>query len=229
MYKNIIPYNALFPLYCIPYSFMHSVSQVTKSHYDFDKYAFEGRFVSYYWQLKEVLSVEPSSILEIGVGDQIFGDFIKNNTSVPYTSVDIAEDLHPDVVGSIFNLPFADKSFDVVCAFEVLEHLPFDQFNNALDELSRVARSYVVISVPHFGPMFSFSLKIPFLPLMRFAIKLPFPKKHSFNGEHYWEIGKRGYSIALIRNKLSFHGELIGDFVPFGSPYHHFFVLKKPS
>lgn len=203
-------------------------SQVDKSHYEFSKYAFEGRFVSYYWQLKEVLALEPSSVLEIGVGDRVFGDFLKNNTAVAYTSVDVAGDLKPDVVGSVLELPFADRSFDVVCAFEVLEHLPFEQFDTAVAELCRVARSHVVISLPHFGPMFSFSLKIPFLPLLRFAMKLPFPKKHHFNGEHYWEIGKRDYSVSRIRETLSRYGPIERDFVPFGSPYHHFFVLKKP-
>ncbi|MDO8576564.1 MAG: class I SAM-dependent methyltransferase [bacterium] len=200
--------------------------QVGKSHYSFDQYAFEGRFVSYYWQLKEVLSLAPSSVLEVGVGDRVFGDFIKNNTTVSYTSVDMAEDLRPDVVGSILELPFADKSFDVVCAFEVLEHLPFGQFDQALRELCRVARTHVVISVPHFGPMFSFSIKMPLLPRLQFALKLPFPKTHVFNGQHYWELGKRGYSISLLREKLSVHGKLVRDFVPFGNPYHHFFVLK---
>jgi len=205
---------------------MKPAHQVERSHYNFDHYAFEGRFVSYYWQLKEVLALRPASVLEVGVGDRVFGNFIKNNTSVSYTSLDIAEDLHPDVVGSVLELPFADHSFDVACAFEVLEHLPFEDFDRAVAELCRVARTHVVISVPHFGPMFSFSLKMPFLPQMRAALKIPFPKKHIFNGQHYWELGARGYPVRLIRRKLSVHGEIIRDFVPFGNPYHHFFVLK---
>lgn len=205
---------------------MKPVMQVGKSHYDFERYAFEGRFVSYYWQLKEVLGLGPSSVLEVGVGDGVFGAFIKNNTAVSYTSIDVAEDLHPKVVGSVLNLPFADTTFDVACAFEVLEHLPFEQFEQALRELCRVARTQVVVSVPHFGPMVSFSLKIPFLPQLRFAFKIPFPKKHIFNGQHYWEIGKRGYPVSLLREKLSAQGKLVRDFVPFGSPYHHFFVLE---
>ena len=118
------------------------------------------------------------------------------------------------------------KSHDIVCAFEVLEHLPFDKFDKALTELARVARTHVAISIPHFGPMFSFSLKLPFLPQIRFAFKIPFPKRHSFNGQHYWELGKRGYTTSLIRQKLSVHGDIVRDFVPFGNPYHHFFVVK---
>jgi len=203
--------------------------QVDKSHYRFSEYAFEGRFVSYYWQLKEVLALNPSSVLEVGVGDWVFGSFIQNNTAVLYTSVDVAEDLHPDVVGSVLKLPFADKSFDVVCAFEVLEHMPFEQFDRALAELCRVARTNVVISVPHFGPMISFSLKLPFLPQLRIAWKIPFPKKHIFNGQHYWEVGKRGYSVSRIRKILSRYGAIERDFIPFANEYHHFFAIRLDS
>jgi ubiquinone/menaquinone biosynthesis C-methylase UbiE len=197
------------------------------TNYSFDTYAFEGRFVSYYWQLKEVLALKPASVLEVGVGDRVFGNFIKNNTTITYTSLDIAEDLHPDVVGSITKLPFADTSFDVACAFEVLEHLPFEQFDRALAELARVARTHVIISLPHFGPMFSFSLKIPFFPLIRFAFEIPFPKKHVFNSQHHWEIGKRGYPQRCIRCAIEKHFIITKEFVPFESPYHHFFVMKK--
>ena len=205
---------------------MSPIPQVDKSHYQFGKYAFEGRFVSYYWQLKEVLGLDPSTVLEVGVGDRVFGDFIKNNTPVSYTSVDVAEDLHPDVVGNILKLPFADKSFDVACAFEVLEHLPFEEFNRAVAELSRVARTHIVLSIPHFGPMFSFSFKIPFVPEIRVAWKIPFPRKHVFNGQHYWELGKRGFTVQAITKVLQSHGEITRDFVPFGNSYHHFFILE---
>ncbi len=200
--------------------------QVTRDHYDFSRYGFEGRFVSYYWQLHEVLKLQPSSILEVGVGDGVFGSFIENNTSIKYHSLDIASDLAPDMVGSVTKIPAADKSFDIVCAFEVLEHLPFDQFEQAVSELCRVARTHVVVSLPHFGPMISFSLKIPFLPRLQFAFKIPVPKKHIFNGEHYWEIGKREYPVSRIRAVLAKHGTVISDFIPFNSDYHHFFVLR---
>jgi hypothetical protein len=74
--------------------------------------------------------------------------------------------------------------------------------------------------------MLSFSLKIPLLPQLRIAYKLPFPKTHRFNGEHYWEIGKKGYSIASIRALLSRFGTIERDFIPFTSEYHHFFVVR---
>ena len=48
--------------------------------------------------------------------------------------------------GSIYELPFPDDSFDAVLCSEVLEHL--DDPDRAVAELKRVARHYVVITVP---------------------------------------------------------------------------------
>jgi SAM-dependent methyltransferase len=50
------------------------------------------------------------------------------------------------VQGSALSLPFADKSFDLVMAVEVIEHLPDPE--QALREIARVASDAVVISVP---------------------------------------------------------------------------------
>lgn len=205
---------------------MHTQKQVDKDAYSFEKYAEEERFVSYQAQLAEIMRAKPASIMEVGVGDQVVGQYLKNNTPIAYTGVDIADDVGADVIAPVTQLPFEDNSFDVSCAFEVLEHLPFDQFQPALTELARVARTHVLLSLPHFGPMLSFAFKIPFLPRVRLAYKIPFPKEHAFNGQHYWEIGKRGYSIARIRAELRKHGRIVSDFVPFESPYHHFFTLE---
>lgn len=49
--------------------------------------------------------------------------------------------------GDIYDTGFEDNSFDVVVSFEVLEHL--HQADRALAELARVAKEYVVLSVPH--------------------------------------------------------------------------------
>lgn len=201
--------------------------QVGKDHYNFKKYAHKERWVSYFHQLDEVLNFQPQSILEIGVGDKVFGSYIKNNTKVSYKSLDIAEDLGADVVGSVLELPFDDNSFDVVCAFEVLEHMPYEDFLNALVELRRVSKKNVVISVPHFGPRLQFFLKIPLIRKIRISIKIPFPEKHEFKGEHYWEIGKRGFPLKRIKKDLEKDFTILKDFVPFESQYHHFFALQK--
>jgi len=48
-------------------------------------------------------------------------------------------------------LPFDDASFDLVSAFETLEHLPPEAVPRALLELRRVTSAYVVATIPSFG------------------------------------------------------------------------------
>ncbi len=55
---------------------------------------------------------------------------------------------HVDVsMASVYELPFEDRSFDLVVCLEVMEHL--DRPAEALRELSRVCRGNLVVSVPY--------------------------------------------------------------------------------
>lgn len=203
------------------------MKQVDKSHYNFSRYCYPERWASYYYQLQEVLNLCPKSVLEIGAGDGVFKNYIKSNTDIFYKNMDIAEDLHPDVVGSVENIPFPDESFDLVCAFEVLEHIAFKKFDIALGEMVRVSRRYIVISIPHFGPALKLNFKLPFFKEVRMAYKISLPKKHKWNGQHYWEMGKSGYSRWRIEKILEKHGTIKRNFVPYESQYHHFYVVEK--
>ena len=55
-------------------------------------------------------------------------------------------DFKPNVIGETENLPFSNKSFDVVCEGELLEHVPDPQ--RVLKEAVRVAKKKVVLTVP---------------------------------------------------------------------------------
>jgi ubiquinone/menaquinone biosynthesis C-methylase UbiE len=203
------------------------MKQVDKRHYSFSSYAGPDRFASYFYQLREIHDAKPETVLEIGVGDGVVGNYIRDNTEISYKSLDIAEDVNPDVIGSVLELPFEDGSFDAVCAFEVLEHLSFESFEKAVSEMARVTRKRVLISVPHFGPPVKFLLKLPLVPEIRFAHKVPYHPKHAWNGQHHWELGKAEYSKKAVLETLKRYGNVLKDYVPFENQYHHFFILEK--
>jgi len=56
------------------------------------------------------------------VGTGLLGAILKQ-VGLKYESMDIADDLGADHIGSVVDMPFADESFDVVGCFEVLEHI----------------------------------------------------------------------------------------------------------
>lgn len=146
-------------------------------------------------------------------------------------------ELKPDIVADIRSLPFENNSFDVVAAFEVLEHLPFEDFEKTLKELKRAARKNVIISLPH--ACFSFEgllkLRLDFgKRKIRKGFYLPFkiPRfwkeiKIEENKEHYWEIGAKNYSKRKIRNIIKKHFKIIEEFSAELNPYHYFFILEK--
>jgi SAM-dependent methyltransferase len=201
--------------------------QVDKSAYNFKRYCGIDRWASYHYQLSEIITSGAQTVLEIGAGDGVVGAYLRGNTKVQYTSLDIADDVGADVVGSITALPFPDASFDAVCAFEVVEHLPYEKLNEALSELARVSRGIVLVSVPHFGPALKLRFKAPFIPEISIATKVPVPRDHRFNGQHYWELGKRGYPVSRFRTSLQQYFSIEREYVPFENQYHHFFILKK--
>jgi ubiquinone/menaquinone biosynthesis C-methylase UbiE len=203
------------------------MSQVEKSAYSFEKYCGLDRWSSYHYQLREILKKSPETVLEVGGGDGVVMRYLRANTNINYKNLDIAEDLSPDILGSVESIPLPDSTFDLVCAFEILEHLPFEKFEQSLKELARISKKDVLISLPHFGPAVKILLKVPFLSEVKIAFKIPYPRKHVFNGQHYWEIGKMGFSISRIRELLANNFVIKQEFVPFENQYHHFFILEK--
>lgn len=203
--------------------------QVDKTHYSFDKYINKPRWVSMWHQIDEVLNLRPNKVLEIGPGSGIF-KFVLNNNGVIVETVDIDPELQPDYIASATQLPFVDNLYDCVCAFQVLEHLPYDEAIMAFKEMVRVSKHYVLISLPNAQYLWNYSFYIPKYGQLTFQIPKPTLSSvvHKFDGEHYWELNKKGYSLNKIINDLAMANiNLIRSYRVNENPYHHFFIFKK--
>jgi len=203
--------------------------QVEKGHYE-AQYDSLGRFISYHSQIQAVVEKNPESVLEIGIGNKTVSNYLKER-GTKVTTCDFDKRLDPDKVGDIRDLPFEDEEFELVTAFEVLEHLPFEDFIKGLKELRRVTKKNVIISIPYVTVNFFGKMKLlPFFRPVYFlwrALEYRW-KKHEFDGQHYWEMGKKGYSRTKIRQVINAAGfEIEKEFTPQLNPYHYFFVLKK--
>lgn len=206
--------------------------QVDAAHYRFGYYMTLPRWNSLWYQLDELAKLEPDTALEIGPGPGFF-KALAAVQGIRIETVDLDPELKPDHVASVTELPFADGSYDVACAFQVLEHLPFETALAGLDELARVAKRHVLVSLPDAERVWRYSLHLPKLGERRIMLKRPrlSAPVHAFDGQHHWEINKRGYELQTVTDALVKSGrlKLLRTFRIFENPYHRFFVFAKTA
>lgn len=198
--------------------------QVDKSHYAFARYLDKRRWISMWHQVDEVLALEPRSVLEIGPGPGIF-KAVMGTLGVTVETLDVDPDLDPDHVASVTDMPFAQDAYEVVCAFQMLEHLPFDESLVAFGEMARVARRAVVISLPDAKSCWPISMGTKQFLVTKPRFRL---RRHRFRGEHYWDVNKREYPLARVTDALVNVApiELTKTFRVPEYPYHRFFVFQ---
>lgn len=202
--------------------------QVDRSHYDFQKYMCKARWNSLWHQLEEIMRCQPDSVLEIGPGPG-FLKLMARQCGVQLETLDLDPELMPDHVGSATAIPLPDESRDVVCAFQMLEHLPYQQSLLAFREMARVSKRQVIISLPDDAPAWRYSLYLPKLGQIEFLFPRPRfgLRHHTFDGEHHWEVNKRGYRLDKVIADLSLVCTLRRTFRVQEHPYHRFFVFDK--
>lgn len=99
--------------------------------------------------------LRPKTLLDVGcaLGELVW---FTSRLGIKSKGVDISSEaisqlnssLKPSCkVGSILNLPFPDKRFDVISCLALLEHIPAKKAKKALKELLRVSRKYVLLQI----------------------------------------------------------------------------------
>lgn len=108
----------------------------------------------------EMRSCLPGTVLDVGSGRS--SEYLKRVLGNAYHSLDLASSYQfrrsgaagnaPDAVVDLElgELPFDDQAFDTVICTDVLEHV--DNIYRVYDELFRVVRRYVIISLPNNWP-----------------------------------------------------------------------------
>jgi hypothetical protein len=89
------------------------------------------------------------SILEVGSGNIGVARYLKRKVvGLERDFIGPVDEWLEPAHGNILDIPFADRSFDIVLCVDVLEHLSESSRSQAISELIRCARSKVIISCP---------------------------------------------------------------------------------
>lgn len=138
----------------------------TEAYQSTNHHKYQAQNPLYQWHLQAFMDTlfgmveqtNPQSVLDAGCGEGYTVKYLaERNREWKLTGLDLSEvaikyaqtqlgDRAKFRTGSIYKLPFSDRSFDTVICSEVLEHL--DEPERAVAELKRVARKAVVITVP---------------------------------------------------------------------------------
>lgn len=173
--------------------------QIDPCIYRSKDYMSEGRWLAFREQVVTITNIEGTkTVAEIGKGNGIVSNIL-STLDYDVTTIDFDEALKPDIVCSVLDLKEkVSRGFDVVLCAEVLEHLKFEDFEEALRNLATIAKHYVVLSLPYVGYTAKFVLYASKYGerKLEFVKRIPmFWAKHVFRGGHYWEVGKRGFSL----------------------------------
>lgn len=105
----------------------------------------------------DMIPSDAASVLDMGAGNGAFlkvleargGSMKLSGLERSAMAIDSAVCDAAIVSGTLETVPFEDHSVDVVSALDVVEHLPFGVYEQALKEIQRVARKYILINVPY--------------------------------------------------------------------------------
>ena len=108
-------------------------------------------------QVSTLIPPDAKTLVDVGCGNGMFVNSLRKSDAkrfdriagVDRSAAALAHVAAPRCRARVDALPFLDRSFDVASSMEVLEHLPVEVFPSALSELARVARKYLLVSVPY--------------------------------------------------------------------------------
>jgi 2-polyprenyl-3-methyl-5-hydroxy-6-metoxy-1,4-benzoquinol methylase len=117
-----------------------------------------GRFVHTLTDMAASISIPKIRILDVGCGEgmiprqlrRLWPSAIFHGLDIDIELLSVARYLVADmecVIGEIYEMPWTDSTYDLVCCTEVLEHLTYPQ--KAISEIIRIGRGYFLFSVPH--------------------------------------------------------------------------------
>ena len=162
-----------------------------------------------YWRQQKLMRELVSSgdrVLEIGVGTGFTANYLRSK-GVHVTTVDIDADKQPDIVANIAQYDFPE-THDAILAFEVFEHLPYDDFPPLLAKLAVAARRHVFLSLPRNRRLLaSFNVKLPKAKARTFQWKVR--RGEIVEPYHVWELDHGGVTVESLEQELARHGFVV--------------------
>lgn len=163
---------------------------------------FESRehWLSYWHQIKIMEGiVNPNdSLIEVGIGTGFTSNYLKGK-NIDVLTVDVDENKSPDIVADAVNFA-PKKKYDHFCAFEVFEHMDFNEMVRTIDNLKSYINKNIFISVPVFKKT-PIALELKVKSFWK-SITVPIPKTKIIDPHHAWELNYKEFTEKHLISKF---------------------------
>lgn len=188
-----------------------------------------------------------NSVLEIGSLRGVLSAILRH-FKIDVETIDIEENSFinsPTYLGDFEKIDIKDikKRYDLVCAFQVLEHNSFEKFPYFLNKLKSLSNKYIYISLPYEGAYVGFEIMttVPYLRrgfslilnLLRFHFPRPIFLRKKFKQSknpsyfHQFELGGKISlkEIEKVANDIGLK-TIIAEHNKY-FPSHYFYLFQK--
>lgn len=191
-----------------------------------DRYFELKQLFSFSHQIEIISNLKPTSILEVGVGNGFTSTYLRK-AGYDIVTVDINESLNPDICAPLSELESClnGRRFDLVVCCEVLEHMPFDQFESNLVVLKAIG-DRLFMTLPNHKRYFGFGGVLTLPKIKPIEINFHFGTRLLANlpKEHFWEIGySRETTLKSITRILRTFYKTVETKNIASNPYHRCF------
>jgi hypothetical protein len=181
----------------------------------------------YYWNQQKLIfgKIDNSDrILEIGVGSKFAYNYIKLR-GFYIKSIDIDPGKEPDIVANIVEEKNIFHDFDVVMAFDVFEHIPYNEFIDVIKRCHAANINKIFIGLPRYRKLIlDLSFKLPFTGEKN--IYLTIPKNKITEWAHHWELGYSIFTKDKVLKDLHAIGYLCKEFYIYKNETFFYFIKE---
>lgn len=133
-----------------PHTPVHLEKEQKKENINRGKFANPRYGFSYLTQIKTILDLGSSSVLEIGPGDDLSAHYFQS-LGVTFHTMNIPGATNSTYQSKLedFDVDSATQKYDLVAAFQMLEHSPYESFQLNLRKMANLSNEYVFISLPY--------------------------------------------------------------------------------
>lgn len=159
--------------------------------------------------IKELTNQQPKLVLEAGPGEGVIRNVMSQFVE-KYDTIDVNPKLSPTYQSDIRNfIDGINEKYDCVIAADILEHIPFRDFEAALKNFMAYLKNggCALITIPHRSHYFFWMTSwkhrphIIKIPTLKWFLR-PLGKKVSIDPDHEWEIGDGRHKIKDVERAM---------------------------